>query len=526
MGIGVCSLVAVACLMAEHEVPAVSKPSSSPSGRIEDVWEEVSLRGVPVGYSHTIVERKEHPQTRLITTTSLRLSFRRQRALIRLRVDQSSVETPRGKVLGVGMRQFHPGGRELVLAGLVRGDQLEVIVDTGKRPSADPSEETVLRRIIPWHEEVVGLHGLEQQFQRRKPEPGERWELLRYEPTFNTVITVRVSVAGSEEVRLPEGTQKLLRVEMKPIPIEVPGHRIDLPEEVWWLDSEFRPVRRRRELEGLGTLLFTRARESLAGKTYTGSVSAGGSKLVDVGLDALIPLNRAISRPHFTPSARYRVHLRGGLKASRSLFAEDGHQEVRVLGEDALEIHVHPVRRDSRTAPSAARPGVEFLSSSPYITVDESIKNLARRAVGTETRTWEKGVRLERWLHTHMRPDQSSDILPAGEVARRLRGDCRAYAILLAALCRAEGIPSRVAVGLVYVEKNRRPFLGFHMWTEVFVDERWMGLDATLGLGGIGAGHLKIADHSWHNTYSLTPLLPVRRLLGKMSIEVVDTSSR
>jgi hypothetical protein len=38
----------------------------------------------------------------------------------------------------------------------------------------------------------------------------------------------------------------------------------------------------------------------------------------------------------------------------------------------------------------------------------------------------------------------------------------------------------------------------------------------------VGAGHLKIADHSWHDTQTLAPLLPVARVLGKLRIEVVS----
>ena len=40
--------------------------------------------------------------------------------------------------------------------------------------------------------------------------------------------------------------------------------------------------------------------------------------------------------------------------------------------------------------------------------------------------------------------------------------------------------------------------------------------------GGIGPGHLKIADHSWHDTQTLAPLLPVLRVMGKAKVEVLS----
>jgi transglutaminase-like putative cysteine protease len=92
----------------------------------------------------------------------------------------------------------------------------------------------------------------------------------------------------------------------------------------------------------------------------------------------------------------------------------------------------------------------------------------------------------------------------------------------LAALCRAAGIPSRTPIGLVYVDDpDRGPLLGFHLWTEVWVKEQWLMLDATLGRGSVGAGHLKVTDHNWADTQTLAPLLPVVRVLGKIKVEVV-----
>jgi len=60
------------------------------------------------------------------------------------------------------------------------------------------------------------------------------------------------------------------------------------------------------------------------------------------------------------------------------------------------------------------------------------------------------------------------------------------------------------------------------MWSEVWIQGQWIALDATLGEGSVGAGHIKIADHSWHDVQTLTPLLPVMRVVGKVSIEVLS----
>ncbi|MGE3803990.1 MAG: transglutaminase family protein, partial [Gemmataceae bacterium] len=112
----------------------------------------------------------------------------------------------------------------------------------------------------------------------------------------------------------------------------------------------------------------------------------------------------------------------------------------------------------------------------------------------------------------------------ADHVAKSLEGDCTEHAMLTAAMCRAAGVPSRTAIGLVYVDAAAGPTMGFHMWTEVWVDGQWLPIDATLGRGYVGASHLKISDHSWHEIQSLTPLLPVVRVVGKVSISVAGVN--
>ena len=66
-------------------------------------------------------------------------------------------------------------------------------------------------------------------------------------------------------------------------------------------------------------------------------------------------------------------------------------------------------------------------------------------------------------------PQTTEALAPADHVARTLEGDCTEYAMLMAAMCRAEGVPSKTAIGLIYADTKTGPALGFHMWTEVWL---------------------------------------------------------
>jgi hypothetical protein len=486
---------------------AVPAGADSSGDLLEESWEMAQIEGAKVGSLHTTVQRIDSEGgKRLRAAAQLDLTFKRHNTLLHLRRVNGTEETTDGKVIGVFMRQGQDGGRQLVLAGNLEDGRMHVRIDEGR-----------IDRRLRWSEDVVGLYRLEHLFQERKPKPDDRWTLKRYDPTYNAVVTLRVAVKEREEIHrfARNDKSKLLRVELSPEPLEAPGIKVQPPAEVWWLDERFVPVRRQFELEGLGTVVLTRTTREAA------TTPAAPRQLTDIGLKTLIPLNRALTHPYSTRAAVYRVTLRGDRDPGSAL-ARDDHQEIRNRKGDTFELHVHPVQKPVVRRSDA--PPAEYLESCYFIDCgEERVKELARRAAGTEKDAWAKARQIERWVKQNMRVDNTASLGPASDVACQLRGDCRQFALLTAALCRAEGIPARTAIGLLYVEKGRRPMMGFHMWTEVWIDGQWLGLDATLGQGGVSAAHIKINDHSWHDTSSLTPLLPTGRILGKISLSVLSS---
>jgi transglutaminase-like putative cysteine protease len=479
-------------------------PGADPApGVREDIWEAAHSGDARVGFVHTTVE--ELPGKRLRTTAALDLSFRNRGAGVRLRMDQGTDETADGKVERVFMRQYHGPDLRLSLTGTVEDGKLHVLVNPTK-----------IERWLRWSDEVLGLHARLHYFAEHPAKPGDRLTWLVYEPTVNTTVTVNVAVKEAEAVSVLGKKRSLRRVELTPERLEVPGVKVQLPAGVVWLDDRGAVVRRQIELEGLGPVVLTRTDRA------TATAGTGGTvRPPDVATLNLIPLNRAIPRPQLTRTAVYRITVRGDADPGSAL-VQDGHQDIQNVRNNSFELHVHPAVPGRKG--DEPEPGEEYRASCYYINSDDAlIQKQAREAAGDEKDPWRKAQRLERWVHQTMRIDNAAPMAPAGEVARAPRGDCRHYALLTAALCRAQGLPSRTAIGLLYVERRGQgPALGFHMWTEVWIDGQWLGLDATLGRGGIDAAHLKISHHGWHDVRSLTPLLPVTRVLGKLAVEVVE----
>lgn len=484
---------------------------------ILETWDAAYLGDAKIGYLHTTTRQIERDGKKLFRTSQeLRLTLKRYKQIGEIRMESGTEEDTEGKVDAVFMTQYLEG-KELVVTGKVNGDQLDIDVDNGR-----------IKKSVPWNDEAIGLYRQERLFRDRKVKPGDIVTFHSYEPTISSSVTVTAAVKDEEEThilrvnaangKVERVKERLLRVETKPDEIKIGEQSLKLPGMVLWLNKELLPVRSELEMQPLGKIVFYRTTRAAA----TAENSAAVDAMQDIGLSSMIPLNKSIPRPHDTSKVIYRITVTEDDKPATAL-AQDARQKVENLKGQSFELHVWAVRAPHGGL-EEAKVDEKFLKSCYFINSDNAgVQKLARKAVGEATDPWRKAQAIERWVYAHMTGDSKVGFCTASQVAKDLRGDCRQHALLTAALCRAADVPSRTALGLVYVNRGgRRPEMGFHMWTEVWIKGEWIGIDATLGRGSIGAAHIKISDHSWHDVQSLTPMLPVARVLGKLSIDVVS----
>jgi transglutaminase-like putative cysteine protease len=488
-------------------VSAIPGPraAADPQGKVvEETWDAAYLQGGKAGFVRTTVRQVQAEDQKLFRTTmELNLTVKRFNQSANLRMETGTDETEDGRVTAVVMRQYLGKEQQLVVRGTVQGDRIRIRVDG----------RTQFQQTGPWNDQAVGLYRQSRLFAERKVKPGDRFSYVSYEPTVTSLITTRVSVKDYEEVEFVGRKRRLLKVEA--VSDKIGG--VQLPPLTLWLDKDRVPVRSQVDMPGLGTLVLYRITRSAA------LAPAGQAAQVapDLGFDQLIRLNRRIPQPYDTERAVYRITVKADDDPATT-FARDARQQITNVKGNTFELHVQALR-EPRRVEAPKRAGAEYLQSCYFINSDDSrVRELARRAVGTETDPWAKAKRIEQWVYRHMENKNfTENFATADHVARTLEGDCTEHSMLAAAMCRAAGVPSRCAIGLVYVEQARGPAFGFHMWTEVWVRGQWMPIDATFGRDFVGATHLKILDHSWHDTQTLTPLLPLVRVLGKVSIEVL-----
>jgi hypothetical protein len=490
---------------------APANANAAAKGRIiQEAWDVAYLNGKRGGYVHLVVEEVPHPSGRTIIRASrdLMLSVRRHGNVATVQMIAGTDELPDGRVLGTFMTQM--------LGKLIQQQVRGVVEPDGKQLHLTATGDHPLDKRIPWSTSVLGTYGELQLLKNRKPAlaKGDKFDYRIFEPLINVVVTIRGVVEEFEEVAIAGQRPRLMRVSAVPDML----NDMQMPGQIMWFDKDYEVRRSATRMPGMGNLVIERSNQQQA------TAPIPPHLLPEINDTQSIYLNKPIPQAHAAKQIVYRLTLPKDREPAKT-FARDARQEIRNVKDKSFELVVTAVRTPPEKAPPSDKgPGAEFLESNYFITSDDArVKQHAVAAVGRQTDPWQKALLIERWVNQNMKVMNFSEAMaPASHVAQTLEGDCTEYSMLAAAMCRAAGVPSRTAIGLVYVD-GPRPFLGFHMWTEVYVRGAWVAIDATLGQGGIGPAHVKICDHSWQGMRAMTPLLPIMRvMLGEPTAEVVE----
>jgi len=192
-------------------------------------------------------------------------------------------------------------------------------------------------------------------------------------------------------------------------------------------------------------------------------------------------------------------------------FQLDGGRQT--LQRDIVRIAAQNIgKKNSYSLPFAGEGFEAWLLPSLLIQSDRSeFAELVEEIGGGERRALRLARRLHDWVYKNIEKRPSPGMPSALEVLAARQGDCNEHAVLLAAMCRAAGIPARVVAGLVYL----RGRFYYHAWNEVYLND-WVQVDATLNQFPADVTHVKFIEGDMEEQ------LMVLNLIGRLKIEVVD----
>ena len=476
--------------------------SAAPAQAQSESWDAVFIGNNKVGSIRTRVNPvKDKDRSLLNVLVDYKLTVRRGNDSVVIAMQYGTIETPEGEVLRLDTRT--QASNQIIR---VNGD-----VINGKMTLKIANGSQKQQEVLDWGPEVRGPYGPELSFTRTPMKPGEVRKLKTFMPNYNKIVEVTLTAQTVESIALGGGAVRdLLKIEQE---IHTTDNK-PMPEmnQTFWVDS-------------VGQVLKT-FNDNFGGTTAYRTTKEAATREVarvdqfDLINGMVVPVTRKISNPENSRDILYKVSLSDAEPAA--FFLNDRRQNLKPGPEPKAATLTVRTAGPTEGEAGPETVGDEYLRSNPLVTSDDiQVIRLARRAVGNQTDPWTKAQAITKWVATNIKEKNfETSFAPADEVARNLQGDCTEHGVLTAAMCRAEGIPARVVVGLVYA--NQLNGFGYHMWNEVYINRRWVAVDAAFDQTQVDAVHLKLSDTSLDGVSPFDTFTAVTRVATKLKIEAVE----
>ncbi|MEZ6119690.1 MAG: transglutaminase-like domain-containing protein [Pirellulaceae bacterium] len=467
-----------------------------------DQWEQIRMFGQSAGYSHytcTMIRDDRFPQHNQVVQYSrnIVLSLRRFGQSTDQQIRYTSWETRDGQLLAV-RSEMQTGSQNLINDGVIADGQL--VISSNQLPSSE--------KRMAWPPEALSYFGVEQSLIQQPLEANEQRGLIILQPIDHSLAEVTLTAQDLEQLDIQHQPVSVRRVRMS---TRLPnGQEI---ESLVWVNSQ-------------GIIVRSETAGQVFEVTDSETAIRSGQQRADITSNITIP-SSPIANPDETRRIRYRMNL--DTATNHAPFPASRFQQVTQLSDRSFEIVVTESKSFWHTNQSKPQEDVLLpaeisasLESNQIITSDAAeVQSLAQQIDQTAVTPAAIAVACEQLVFdTVDEKNFSTAFATAAEVARSKSGDCTEHAVLLAALCRTQNVPARVALGLIYVPATQE--FAYHMWTEVYVQSTWAPLDATKAQSGTSACYIKIADASFDDGSPLQALLPVAKILGHVTLEVVE----
>jgi hypothetical protein len=479
--------------------------------RAQEAWDAVFLKGNKIGYVHTFIEKVKdgvgEKQRDLFRVRQDQVyTFRRLDDTVTMKMMYGTIETADGEVLRLDTRTLTSENEIRVHGDAIRG-KMNLILDTGNGSRQEQD--------IAWGKDIRGPYAAEQSMARKPMDEGESRTIKMYIPDLNRVVDFTFKAGPMADVLLGDGSKRPLRKVVQTASLD--GKPQTVLDAVLWADSGGQVLKLDSDMMG-GIVMYRTTKEGA-----TAPMPRGNARFDEIR-STIISVGKIIPDPRRTTYVKYRLSLKDEDPAK--VFPIDGRQTSQP-GPDMNSLIMSVVAigpTDGEAGP--AQVDAQYTRPNGIVaSEDEQVKALAKRAIAEAQTPWDKAVRIEHWVFEHIK-DKNFAIAfaPADEVARNLSGDCSEHAVLAAAMSRSVGIPSRVAVGLLYVDNPRQKIKGFgyHVWHEVYVNQRWVALDSSWDQSQVDATHIKLGDTSLDGVAPFEAFLPIARVQGKLEIDPIE----
>jgi Transglutaminase-like superfamily len=499
-------LAVVACFTAAP-APARGDEAFKPF----DQWFTILMGDQPSGWMHA-TQQQEKPGGPLVSAQEMQISIKRGATVINIEIGSSFTETPEGQAISAQSRQkfavfdvtqdmqFGPDGIEVT--STQNGAQRKYKVPTPKGEWLTPL-------------------GVERYVEGQVAKGAKEVKFRAIDATLGpNPIETTMTLLGEENV---QAFGKVVpAIKWQTTTSLMPGMKT-----LEYLDAHGQPVKLTTSImPGLEMTIIASDKELATKKVDPPELLA----------DTLVRPNKPIANPRRTQTAVFELKFVADRPSPK--LPSTGFQRV-VWGDDKTARVV--VDLNTPVAPGTDLPTDENRKPSTTLdSSDEKVRGLVAKALGDDAdklTPTDKAERLRKFVHGFIAAkDLSVGFATASEVARTAEGDCSEHGVLLAAMLRAAGIPSRTASGLIYVDQfaGQKQVFGYHMWSQAWLGAgpnekgggRWVDLDATLGDRPFDATHITLSTNAMSDRSAMNDMVSLAGVLGGVAIDVVQVEGK
>lgn len=316
---------------------------------------------------------------------------------------------------------------------------------------------------------------------------GDRFTLPVFDPLSQQTIPVNIEHRGKET--LPgDSTDKVLNK----IKISFNG----FPTFLWMDDNGFTW----REESMLGLVLEKASPEDI-------ETPSEETHAFDLAEFLAVPVSGDLPDPRHTTSLTMTIE---GLSPQQIRQLPLGDFLTSSKPQPTVTIHTQP---RANTAPELA----PFLETNQLIRSDNpEIRRMAQSLIDSTMVPSDRVRVLVDYVYTSLEKVPVANLVSAVDILNEKRGDCSEHTTLFTALSRTLGIPTKIHIGLVYLEGR---FL-YHAWSVVYIDGHWIAVDPTFGQVPADATHIPLLEGDFSTINQLTSMI------GQIRFTILNSKTR
>ena len=461
----------------------------------KEIWAENRIAGVHAGYYRETETRDSNGQ--LVTSIENDIVLNRMGSKVKVKSTSNYDESTDRRLLAI----------HSVMSSSAQSTTTDVTVQDNTLVIHTSTGGKTYDRTLAFAGEILGPAAARRITVSRLKSPGDALSYQMFVPELGAVTTISNTLLGKDSITLDGTSQQALKLEQTNS--AMPG------KSQLWLDADGWTLRQltpspfgdletirtsAQDAQRIDTKGATLPQETFAATLVTSNVRLPEERLIEKLTIRIKHKKPEVGWPDFTAD----------------------NQKVLEKTPDHVVLEIRQVspKQGGQRPDATSDPNLlPYLEPNALLQSDDAVvRSIATKVARNDMDAFRAARDLQKWTNRNMKFDPGIAVAPASEVARNRRGTCFGYAVLLASLVRAEGIPSRIRMGFVYAAG----IWGGHAWVEVRAGDQWIPLDGALySPGPADAARFSFFTSSLQEG-TIAQVGELAKLYGNVEIQVLD----